>query len=64
VTLQVFDIRGRLVKTLVDGYRNEGQKEVVWDGSNEAGNVVATGTYFYRLIAPGFTQTRKMVLLK
>jgi hypothetical protein len=64
VTLQVFDVSGRLVRTLVDQAQGEGYKDVTWDGRNEAGQPVATGMYFYRLSAPGFTQTRKMVLLK
>lgn len=64
VTLQIFDVSGRLVTTLIDRNVSEGQRSVVWNGSNNVGNPVATGTYFYRLTAPGFQQTRKMVLLK
>lgn len=64
VTLRVYDVRGRLVRTLVNGAQTEGYKSVTWDGRNEAGNAVATGTYFYRLTAPGYEQTRKMVLIK
>jgi flagellar hook assembly protein FlgD len=60
----VSDVSGWLLRTLVDQAQGEGNKDVTWDGRNEAGHPVATGTYFYRLSAPGFTQTRKMVLLK
>jgi flagellar hook assembly protein FlgD len=53
-----------LVRTLVNETQTAGRKTVAWDGLNEAGNPVATGTYFYRLAGPGFEQTRKMVHLK
>jgi len=64
VTLQVFDVRGRLVATLVDAYETAGQKSVVWDGRNQTGGAVATGIYFYRMTAGNFIQTRKMILMK
>ena len=64
VTLRVYDVEGRLIRTLIDGHRPSGPDAVVWDGSDAAGNPAATGLYFYRLEAPGFAQTRKMVLLK
>jgi hypothetical protein len=64
VTLQVYDAGGRLVRTLIDGYQPPGQQRVLWDGTNTEGRELATGIYFYRMTAPGFTKTRKMVLLK
>jgi flagellar hook assembly protein FlgD len=59
-----FDVNGRLVRDPMNGSQTEGQKTALWDGRNNNGRGSATGTYFYRLTAPGFTQTRKMVLLK
>jgi photosystem II stability/assembly factor-like uncharacterized protein len=64
VSLRVYDVRGNLVRTLVDGVEAPGERRVVWNGRNEAGNLVATGVYFYRMTAPGFEMTRKMVLLQ
>jgi len=64
VALQVFDVRGRLVRTLVDERLDGGDKSAVWDGRDGHGDPVATGIYLYRLNAPGFTETRKMLLLK
>jgi hypothetical protein len=64
VTLRVYDVAGRLVRTLVDRQQMEGVKRVTWDGRNTQGSLVSTGVYFYRMTAPGFTKTRKMVLLK
>jgi hypothetical protein len=64
VKLQIFDVSGRLVNTLIDGEQQEGAHSVQWNGLDNTGRRVATGAYFYRLIAPGFTQTKKMVMLK
>ena len=64
VTLTVYDVAGRLVRTLVDETKSAGVKTVAWNGANNRGARVATGVYFYRLTAPGFEQTRKMVLIQ
>jgi glycosidase len=64
VTLSIFDIRGRPVKTVRDEIVPEGHREVVWDGRDELGNGVSSGIYFYRLTAGEQTLTKKMVLLK
>ncbi len=64
VTLEVFDITGRLVRTLVDGQMPAGRHRVIWDGRGEAGQPVASGVYLYRLQAGDFVQTRKMVLMQ
>jgi hypothetical protein len=64
VTLAVFDTRGCRVRTLVDGVMPAGRHGVKWDGRDDQGRGVATGTYFCRLLAPGFTRTHKMSLLQ
>lgn len=64
VTVSVFDPMGRSVTTLWDGEAAQGLNEIRWDGRNARGEVVATGMYFYRLQSQGFSQVRKMVLLK
>jgi hypothetical protein len=64
VTLQVFDAAGRLVKTLVNGFESGGANAIQWDGTDLRGERVATGVYFYRLQAPGFSESRKLVLMK
>ena len=64
VTLRVYDVAGRLVRTLVDEVRDAGAYREVWDGTNNRGSVVASGVYFYRISAKEFEQTRKMVLLR
>ena len=64
ISLRVHDVGGRLVRILDETYRAAGSYEVGWNGQNDRGQSVASGIYFYRLIAPGFTQARKMILLK
>lgn len=64
VTLRIFDVAGRLVRTLIDERQPPGRKSAVWDGRDAGGRPVASGIYFYRLRAPGFRETRKMALLE
>jgi hypothetical protein len=64
VSLRVFSVDGREVRTLVDGRQNPDVYRAAWDGADNGGVKVASGVYFYRLSAPGFAATRKMVLLK
>jgi Secretion system C-terminal sorting domain len=59
VTLTVFDVLGREVKTLVDARQNAGYYTVSFDGSR-----LSSGVYFYRLVAAGFSEIHKMVLMK
>ena len=65
VTLQVFDILGRRIKTLVNGVvQSPGQHSAVWNGTNSSGEKVASGIYIYRIESSGFISSRKMILLK
>lgn len=64
VTLRVYDVAGRLVRTLVDRAQAAGAYEARWNGTDEAGRPVASGVYFYRIQSDDFSQTRRMVLLK
>jgi aminopeptidase N len=64
VRLDVFDVSGRLVRTLVDASRPAGDNAVVWDGADRAGRPVAAGTYFARLTGAGIDQVRPMTLVR
>ncbi len=64
VSLQVFDVAGRLVSTLVDERQAGGRRAATWSGRDDGGRPVASGIYFYRLTVPGFVETRKMVPLQ
>jgi hypothetical protein len=64
VQLKVYNVRGQVVKALVDEAKDAGHYVVQWDGRNEKGETVSSGVYFYRIKAGSFVTTRKMVLLK
>ena len=64
VTLDVFNIMGQKVATLVNGPMEAGEHQIQWDGKVEGSGSVATGVYFYRLQAGEFVETKKMLLLK
>jgi subtilisin family serine protease len=64
VSIDVFDILGRQVSTLVNEVQPAGSYEITWNGRNTGNLPVTSGVYFYRLRSGNFTKTNKMVLLK
>ncbi len=64
VLLAVYDVRGALVRTLVNRPVQGGRHVVEWDGRNNRGDMVSSGVYFSRLSTGGTVETRKMVLLR
>ncbi len=64
VTLQVFDVTGRVVRTLHRGDVSAGDHSVVWDGADQNGNPVPDGLYLYRLSSPEGTLTRSCVVVR
>jgi hypothetical protein len=64
VRVEVFNILGQKITTLVDEYLTAGYKETGWDGTDSKGTAVASGIYFYKINARNFTDIKKMVLLK
>jgi subtilisin-like proprotein convertase family protein len=64
VDLAIYDMRGRLVRTLVSEPLAAGQHEVVWNGTDEGGRQVSSGLYVYRLRAGVTVESRKMMLMK
>lgn len=64
ITLTIYDALGRTVRRLASGMTEAGQHAVVWNGSNEQGQAVSSGVYFYRLETANGSYSRKMVLLK
>jgi hypothetical protein len=64
VTLEIFNVRGQKVATLVDNHQAVGSYHTIWDGKNDQAEKVSSGIYLYRLQVNGVSQTRRMVLLK
>jgi hypothetical protein len=64
VILAVYDLSGRLVRTLVNGHRTAGTYSESWNGIDDNGNKTASGVYFYRIVSDHGALTKRMVLLK
>jgi hypothetical protein len=64
VTLEVYNMLGQRVKTLVDDHQQAGVWRVVWDATDDIGRTVSSGMYIYRLRTENATMTQKMLLLK
>lgn len=64
VLVKIYDVLGREVTTLANQQMSMGLHTVTWDGTDFSGEPVATGTYFYRLTADGYSESKKMILLK
>ena len=64
VKLEIFDVLGRRVVTLLDQHQTAGYHSIIWDGTNESGSVVTSGMYFNKLSAGNDVFVKKMILLK
>ena len=64
VAVRLYDIRGRLVRTLHDGPLGEGRHELTWDGDDDAGRAMASGVYFYEVRAAGEERIGKLTLVR
>lgn len=64
VSVKIYNLRGQLVRTLVNEVRDVGMHSVSWNGMDDDSRGVASGVYFYRLITEGYEKTRKLTLLK
>lgn len=62
--LSIFDIMGRKLKTLASGAHNTGTYDYTWDGTDDSGNSVSSGIYFYKLSYDGKTTAKRMVMIK
>jgi uncharacterized lipoprotein YddW (UPF0748 family) len=64
VSVKIYDILGREIKTLVSGFKSAGRHKVIWDGRDEQGSYISSGVYFCRMTAGSFSKTIKIVLTK
>ena len=64
VNLEIFNLKGQKIKTLVDRSLNEGDHTINWNGTDETNRKVSSGMYFYKLTFDGQTNSKKMIMLK
>lgn len=64
MSVKIYDVAGRLVRTLVDGAEPSGRRLIEWNGRDDGGSRVASGVYFCRMTAAGYAHTHKIVLLQ
>ncbi len=64
VRLSIYNLKGQLVRDLVDGSLPAGQHRMVWNGRDQSERSVSSGIYLYRMVAPGYERTLKMMLMK
>lgn len=64
VTLEIYDILGRVVTRLIDGMQESGEHSIEWDGTDRDGRAVASGIYLYRIVGEEGTSCRKMSLVR
>ncbi len=65
VSIEVFNVRGQKVKTLVNEHMTTGDNyTVVWEGTNDSNQKVSSGIYFYKMKAGNYSSTKKMILMK
>lgn len=64
VTLKIYNLRGELVRTLVNEFQSASHHQVAWNGLNDNGQKVAAGLYIYQIKAANFTQSMRLLLLK
>ena len=69
VTVRIYSVDGNLIRSIDVGKRGAGaytsrQRAVYWDGKDDTGDSVASGVYFYQLLADDFSETRRMVVIK
>lgn len=63
-TLNIYDVQGKMIKTLLSGVKEAGEHSINWNGTNSIGNPVDSGVYYYSLECGKRVETRKMLLLR
>jgi len=64
VAIEIYNVKGQLVKTLVNEVKAAGNHSVVWTGQDNSGRAVTSGVYFYKMSTGKFSSTKKMILMK
>ena len=64
IKIEIYDMMGKLVKTLVNEFQSPGYRSIKWNGKNFENQKVSSGVYFYSLQSESFSATKKMILLE
>jgi len=64
VRIRIYDVQGKLVDAIEASHSRAGRYEAAWGGRSSRGRTVTPGVYFYRMEAPGYTETRKMIKIE
>ena len=64
VSIDIYNVKGQLVKTLVNENKASGHYSVTWNGRDNNNLPVSSGVYFYKMLAGKYSSTRKMILMK
>ena len=64
LSMMIIDVRGRIVRKLINNEERFGYQSIVWDGKNDDGDVVSSGVYFYQIRTSSFTEAGKLVFLR
>ncbi len=64
VNIEIFNVLGQNVRTLISEYKEAGKHSVIWNGKDNRNQIVPTGIYFYRMISGDFVQSKKMMLIR
>jgi len=64
VSIDIFNIRGQRVRSLIDEIHQHGEHSIVWNGRDDNGVSVGSGVYFYRMMAGEYQSVRRMMLIK
>ena len=64
VKINVYNVKGQRVKTLLNSFMDKGEHSVLWNGTDDSGLSVSSGVYFYRMVTGDYSQTKRMLLLK
>lgn len=64
VSLEIYNLKGQLVKNLVNDVKPAGNHVIVWNGKDNNGNSVSSGLYYYKMTAGKYSSTKKMIMMK
>ena len=64
VNIEIYNMKGQKVRTLMNEHQTAGKHIVVWNGKDDSNKSTASGVYFYKMQAGNFQQTKKMILMK